>query len=69
MLYQRATIQGILARDFVHRMDEMKAIVTPWVQRGEIVFEETIIDGFGQLPAALNSLFEGANLGKLLVRI
>ena len=69
MLYQRATIQGILSRDFLHRMDEMKAIVAPWVQRGEIVFEETIIDGFGQLPAALNSLFEGANLGKLLVRI
>jgi NADPH-dependent curcumin reductase CurA len=50
-------------------MDEMKAIVAPWVQRGEIVFEETIIDGFGQLPAALNRLFEGVNLGKLLVRI
>lgn len=69
MLYQRATIQGILARDFVHRMDEMKAIVAPWVQRGEIVFEETIVDGFDNLPSALNSLFEGKNLGKLLVRI
>lgn len=23
MLYQRATIQGMLARDYVHRMDEM----------------------------------------------
>jgi NADPH-dependent curcumin reductase CurA len=69
MLYQRATIQGILARDFAHRMDEMKAIVAPWVQRGEIVFEETIVDGFDNLPSALNSLFEGKNLGKLLVRV
>ncbi|MCH8619457.1 NADP-dependent oxidoreductase [Undibacterium sp. TS12] len=69
MLYQRATIQGILARDYLHRMDEMLAIVAPWVKAGELVFEETVIDGFEQLPAALNSLFTGEHRGKLLVRV
>ena len=29
MLYQRATIQGILARDYNHRMDEMLTQITP----------------------------------------
>jgi NADPH-dependent curcumin reductase CurA len=69
MLFQRATIQGILARDFVHRMDEMRAVVEPWVKNQKIVFEETIVDGFEHLPEALNMLFEGRNLGKLLVRV
>jgi len=69
MLFQRATIQGILARDFVHRMDEMRAVVGPWVKNREIVFDETFVDGFEQLPEALNMLFEGRNLGKLLVRV
>jgi hypothetical protein len=69
MLFQRATIQGILARDFAHRMDEMRATVEPWVKNREIVFEETFVDGFEQLPDALNMLFEGKNLGKLLVRV
>ncbi|HTD06966.1 NADP-dependent oxidoreductase [Undibacterium sp.] len=69
MLFQRATIQGILARDFVHRMDEMRAIVAPWVKNREIVFDETVVDGFDQLPHALNMLFEGKNVGKLLVRV
>ena len=69
MLFQRATIQGILARDYLHRVDEMKAIVAPWVKNGDIVFEETIVDGFESLPGALNSLFSGQNLGKLLVRL
>lgn len=68
LLYQRATMQGILARDYVHRMDEMTRIVAPWVRAGEIVFEETVIDGFDQLPAALNSLFTGEHRGKLLVK-
>ncbi len=68
MLYQRATIQGVLARDYVHRMDEMTRIVAPWVKAGEIVFEETFMDGFAQLPAALDALFTGEHRGKLLVR-
>jgi NADPH-dependent curcumin reductase CurA len=68
MLYQRATIQGMLARDYVHRMDEMLRIVAPWVKAGEIVFEETIVQGFAQLPATLNSLFTGEHRGKLLVQ-
>ncbi|MES2320563.1 MAG: NADP-dependent oxidoreductase [Pseudomonadota bacterium] len=68
LLYQRASMQGILARDYVHRMDEMTRIVAPWVRAGEIVFEETVIDGFDQLPAALNSLFTGEHRGKLLVK-
>ena len=69
MLYQRATIQGILARDYVHRMDEMLPITAPWVKSGELVFEETIVDGFEQLPATLNRLFTGDHRGKLLVKV
>ncbi|PRC94519.1 NADP-dependent oxidoreductase [Solimicrobium silvestre] len=69
MLYQRATIQGMLARDYVHRMDEMQRIVGPMVTAGQIVFEETIVQGFELLPATLNSLFTGDHRGKLLVQI
>jgi len=69
MLYQRATIQGMLARDYLHRMDEMIRIIGPWVQRGEIVFEETIVPGFENLPATLNRLFTGDHRGKLLVEV
>ncbi len=69
MLYQRATIQGMLARDYLHRMDELLRIVGPWVKAGEIVFEETVVEGFEKLPQALQSLFTGDHRGKLLVKI
>ncbi|WP_066966633.1 NADP-dependent oxidoreductase [Microbulbifer sp. Q7] len=69
MLYQRAQIQGILARDFNHRMDEMLAVVAPWVSKGEIQFRETVVEGFEQLPTALNGLFHGHNTGKMIVKI
>ena len=69
MLFKRATIQGILARDFTHRMPELRAHISPWVKNREIVFEATIIEGFSQLPNALGMLFEGKNIGKLLVKV
>ncbi len=69
MLYQRATIQGMLARDYVHRLDEMLRIVAPWVRTGEIVAEETIVAGFMHLPATLNRLFTGDHRGKLIVKV
>jgi len=68
ILYQRATIQGMLARDYLHRMDEMLRVVGPMVQGGELVFEETVVRGFEQLPATLQSLFTGDHRGKLLVQ-
>ncbi len=69
MLFQRATIQGILARDFAHRIDEQLARLSPWVRSREIVFDETIVEGFENLPQALNMLIDGRNIGKLHVKI
>ena len=69
LLFQRASITGILARDFSHRMNELHQIVTPWIQDGSLVFQETIVEGFEKLPEALNMLFEGKNVGKLLVKV
>jgi NADPH-dependent curcumin reductase CurA len=40
-----------------------------WVRDGKITAEETIVDGLTSAPEALNMLFDGANVGKLLVRV
>lgn len=69
LLYQRATMQGMLARDYLHRMDELLRVVGPMLRAGEIHFEETIVPGFERLPHALQSLFTGDHRGKLLVQV
>ncbi|GAA5218486.1 NADP-dependent oxidoreductase [Corallincola platygyrae] len=69
MLYQRATIQGILARDFNHRMDEMVGQVAPWVADGSIKFEQTVVEGFENLPETLAGLLSSRNRGKVLVKV
>jgi NADPH-dependent curcumin reductase CurA len=40
-----------------------------WVREGKIKAEETIVEGLTSAPDALNMLFDGANVGKLLVRV
>lgn len=69
MLYKRATIQGILARDFTHRMAEMVDHVAPWVANNEIEFKTTEYQGFESLPNTLAGLFDGNNTGKAIVKI
>lgn len=44
-----------------------QALVAPWVKKGEIKVQETLVEGFDQLPRALAMLFEGGNTGKLVV--
>jgi NADPH-dependent curcumin reductase CurA len=39
------------------------------VREGKIKAEETIVEGLERAPEALNMLFDGANVGKLLVRV
>lgn len=69
ILYTRATIQGILARDYNDRMDEMLQQMVPWLSEGKLKYAETVVEGFEKLPSALNSLFSGKNTGKLVVKV
>eukprot|EP00007_Cunea_sp_BSH-02190019_P001840 CAMPEP_0174237592 /NCGR_PEP_ID=MMETSP0417-20130205/8555_1 /TAXON_ID=242541 /ORGANISM="Mayorella sp, Strain BSH-02190019" /LENGTH=318 /DNA_ID=CAMNT_0015316363 /DNA_START=36 /DNA_END=989 /DNA_ORIENTATION=- len=50
ILYKRATIQGILARDYTPRMDEMLEQMSQWIKEGKIKYRETFMQGFANLP-------------------
>ena len=40
-----------------------------WIVQNRIKYRETIVDGLEKAPDALNMLFDGENIGKLLVKI
>ncbi len=67
-LYKRAVMQGVLARDFTPRMDELLRKMGPWVKNGSVKYRETTIEGFEQLPNALCDLLDGVNVGKMVVK-
>lgn len=68
LLFQRAKLTGVLARDYTHRMAEYTSLAAPWVRARELVLRETIVESFERLPEALATMLRGGNLGKMLVR-
>jgi NADPH-dependent curcumin reductase CurA len=69
MVAKRVHMEGLLVFDKPHRMAEWRALATPWVQDGSLKYRETVIDGLENAPEALAGILDGANFGKMLVRI
>jgi hypothetical protein len=65
----RLTIRGFIVGDHWEHYDEFMRVVPPKVQSGEIPYEETVVDGLESAPRAFIGLFEGENLGKMVVRL
>jgi NADPH-dependent curcumin reductase CurA len=69
LLSRTATMQGFNALDEWGRFDEAFAALRHWEADGLLVHRETVYDGIESCVDALNGLFAGANLGKMLVKI
>jgi NADPH-dependent curcumin reductase CurA len=69
ILVQRALVQGFIILDHLHRAPEAGAEIAAWIREGKLQPLETVVEGFEQLPTAINMLFDGANVGKLVVRV
>ncbi|WP_373141215.1 NADP-dependent oxidoreductase [Mycobacterium marinum] len=68
LLVQRATLQGFIILDHLGRAAEASAEIAGLIAQGKLTPLETVVTGFEQLPTAINMLFDGTNVGKLVVR-
>lgn len=69
ILMRRLVVRGFIVTDFLPRWPEATKALIGWVRDGHIVHRETIVDGLEHASAALNRLFDGDNLGKLMVKV
>jgi NADPH-dependent curcumin reductase CurA len=69
LLTQRVTLQGFIVLDHFGQIGEAAAEIGGWIREGKLVPLETVVDGFEELPNAVNMLFDGANTGKLVLRV
>jgi NADPH-dependent curcumin reductase CurA len=63
------TIKGVRSRAHRHEYPEFLAEVAPLVAAGTLRYEETVVHGLEQAPAAFIGIFAGRNLGKMLVEV
>lgn len=69
LLIQRATVQGFIVLDHFGRAPEAISEIAGLIGEGKLTPLETVVEGFEELPTAINMLFDGKNVGKLMVKI
>lgn len=62
-------MQGFIVSNYMNLTPQFLSEVAPLVAGGKIHYEETVYDGLEKAPEAFLGLFEGANLGKAVVKI
>jgi NADPH-dependent curcumin reductase CurA len=69
LIVMRARMEGFIVIDYVDRFLEGVEALSGWLASGELVHRDDVQEGFENIPATLNRLFTGQNLGKQLLKI
>ncbi|VWB14569.1 NADP-dependent oxidoreductase [Burkholderia stagnalis] len=69
IVYRSLTLTGFLLHDYRQYRDAFVDEMAAWLRGGQVVFDETIVDGIRRAPDAFIGLMNGTNTGKMLVRI
>ena len=67
LIFKRSRMQGFLLHDYADRYVEAVQEMRGWVDQGLLHSRTTVIKGFRELPRALIRLFQGENIGKMMV--
>jgi NADPH-dependent curcumin reductase CurA len=69
VLVNRVTVQGFIILDYFGRFPEAIAQLGQWVAEGKVKDRHTVVEGLEKAPDAVNMLFDGDNVGKLIVKV
>ncbi len=64
-----ALMQGFIVSNYEDKFPVAIQQLASWLQEGKLTYEETIVEGFENIPQAFLDLFEGKNKGKMVVKI
>jgi NADPH-dependent curcumin reductase CurA len=69
LIAMRIRMKGFIVFDYFPRIAEFYGEMGPWLASGTVKSRETVVDGLEAMPQAFLGLFEGANTGKMLIRL
>jgi NADPH-dependent curcumin reductase CurA len=69
VLIKRLKVQGFIVLDYASRFMEAATQLGQWKMFGKLKDRETIVEGLEKAPEAINMLFTGGNIGKLIVKV
>jgi len=69
VIAMRIRLKGFIVFDYFPRMAEFHQEMAAWIANGTVTSRETVVEGLENTHSAFLGLFEGANTGKMLVRL
>jgi NADPH-dependent curcumin reductase CurA len=66
---KRLTLRGYIVSDHNRRMPDFIAEMSGWLREGLVRYDETVVDGLENAPAAFMGMLAGENTGKMIVRL
>jgi NADPH-dependent curcumin reductase CurA len=69
LIARRGTMRGFITLDYWDRFEECFTQLRQWAADGSLRWREQIVDGLEHAPDALNLLFTGGNMGKVIVKV
>lgn len=69
LVTRRIRMQGFIVIDYLARAPEAIAALGEWVAAGELAWRDDIQEGFENIPATLQRLFDGRNTGKQMLKL
>jgi hypothetical protein len=69
LISRRARMEGFISWDAWGRYGEIMGILGGWVADGRLQHRSHIFEGLEAAPHALNAMFTGENIGKIVVRV
>ena len=69
ILVRRLRVEGFIVIDYASRFTEAVTQLGKWKMFGKLKDRETIVEGLEKAPDAINMLFTGGNIGKLIVKL
>ena len=68
-IYKHITMKGFVVTDFFDQQPKFLKEMSGWIESGDVKYQETIFDGIEKAVTAFEGLFQGANNGKMLVKL
>jgi len=69
LIVRRLKMQGFLVTDYMKRAAEAVADMVAWHAEGKLRYRLDVTQGLENAPAALLKLFDGTNVGKVVVQV
>jgi NADPH-dependent curcumin reductase CurA len=69
MIAKRLTMKGFIVRDWLDRQGEFEKEVGTYFRGGKLKHKETVVEAIDRAVGAFIGLFEGKNLGKMVVKL